>query len=400
MNLSNIWSTRHTLESNIWKYTLFLITNKRIFVAIFSAYYMTVPDATTQTVGFILFCGMVAGFLFEIPSGYLSDKMGHKKALVFSRVLMLCSTFSLLIADTVWLMILGSVFLSISFSFLSGTGTAFMHETLRELGKEDDYSKIMGKVSSIGFAVPIPLMVLTPFLVSIDFKTPFLVALVLDFIGLLVAMSFVKPTVTQEQIDEINTTNFKQVISEGYKLSYFQYALFSAIVGAFLFSTSNYRPVYQMALDIPVIYYGVFVGIGRALVSLLLAYSGKIKTYFNIYSFCRFKLIIYTCLFLVLALISNPVVIVITFIVLNGLQWGLVEVGKGFSLKIIRNSKFKATLISTKSQIQQMIIAIVSLSLGAVIAQSSYQQGFMYLTIAFLMLLIPIYAYMIKSKKF
>jgi len=153
----------NSLESNIWKYTLMLIANKRVFVAIFSAYYLTVPDSTVKTVGIILFFGTISGFLFEIPSGYLSDKMGHKKAIVLSRLLIFFSTLTLLVANTTWLMILGSVLLSISHSFLSGTGTAFMHETLRGLNREKEYSKVMGKVSAIGFAVPIPLMVLTPF---------------------------------------------------------------------------------------------------------------------------------------------------------------------------------------------------------------------------------------------
>jgi MFS family permease len=377
-----------------------LIANKRVFVAIFSAYYLTVPDSTVKTVGIILFFGTISGFLFEIPSGYLSDKMGHKKAIVLSRLLIFFSTLTLLVANTTWLMILGSVLLSISHSFLSGTGTAFMHETLRGLNREKEYSKVMGKVSAIGFAVPIPLMVLTPFLVSIDFKTPFLIALMLDFISLMVAITFVKPPVSQEQVDEINTTNFKQVIKEGYGLSYFQYGIFSAIIGGFLFSTSNFRPVYQLALEIPVIYYGVFVGIGRALVSLMLAYSGRIKDRFNIYTFCRFKLILYASFLIILSITANPIVVVVIFIVLNGFQWGLMEVERGFTMEIIKNSNFKATLMSATAQIHQIVTALVSLSLGYVIAQSSYQIGFLYLAVAYIIILLPIYLYMRKANKF
>jgi len=66
------------LQGNIWKYTLLLIANKRIFVAILGAYYLTIPDVNAAGIGIILLAGSLAGFVFEIPSGYVSDKIGHK----------------------------------------------------------------------------------------------------------------------------------------------------------------------------------------------------------------------------------------------------------------------------------------------------------------------------------
>src|SRR3989344_1044823 len=95
-----------SLKGNIWKYAVLLIANKRIFVAILGAYYLTIPGVTPQGIGIILLAGSLAGFLFEIPSGYVSDKMGHKAALVISRVFMLLSTIFWLAANNIWLLIL------------------------------------------------------------------------------------------------------------------------------------------------------------------------------------------------------------------------------------------------------------------------------------------------------
>ncbi|MCA9359461.1 hypothetical protein KC850_00285, partial [Candidatus Kaiserbacteria bacterium] len=72
------------LRSNIWKYTVMGVVNKRIFAAIISVYYLTIPDVTVQTVGLILLVGNVVSFFLEIPSGYISDKLGHKQTLVMS----------------------------------------------------------------------------------------------------------------------------------------------------------------------------------------------------------------------------------------------------------------------------------------------------------------------------
>ncbi|MEK7547167.1 MAG: MFS transporter [Patescibacteria group bacterium] len=387
------------LQANVWKYTLLLISNKRVFVAILGAYYLTIPGVTPQWIGTILLAGSLAGFLFEIPSGYVSDKIGHKKALVISRALMLISTILFLVADKIIFLVLASIFMSVSNAFHSGTGSAFMHETLRGLNREKDYSRIMGKVSSIGFAVPIILMVLIPFLVSISYKIPFVISLVIDLIGLFTAISLVKPSVPQENIEEINATDFRQVMREGYHLKFFRFAVFSGIIGGMLIGVSAFRAPYQLIMEIPVIWFGVFFGIGRALASLMLAYSGKIKELTNnIYHFYKLQLVLYSILILILGTVSVPWVVVIVFIVVNAFQWGLSQADTGYLLEIIRTSKFKATLLSVCSQIDKAFMAISGFGLGFAIERLSYSLGFLYLGIAFVALLLPLYLYIIKNK--
>ncbi|MDD3284343.1 MAG: MFS transporter [Patescibacteria group bacterium] len=390
---------KKNLQNNIWKYTLLLIVNKRIFVAVLGAYYLTIPDVTPKIIGTILLAGSLSGFIFEIPSGYMSDKIGHKLTLVVSRILMLMSTIFFLVANNIILLILGAIFLSASAAFQSGTGSAFMHETLQGLKREHDYTKVMGKISSIGFAVPIIFMVLIPFLISISYKTPFLIAIIFDVIGLLIAISLVVPPVLQEHIEEIGTTNFKQILQEGYRLNFFSIALFSGIISGTLFSINGFRSPYQAFLEIPIIWYGVFFGIGRIFASLMLAYGGKIKKYITLPSFYRFQLIIYTLLILVLGTISNWWVVVIVFITINAFQWGLSKVDEGYQLDIIKSSKFKATLLSTGPQISQIVSAISSFSIGFMIERISYQYGFLYSGIIFIAILFPLYLYIVRKYK-
>src|SRR3989338_1429873 len=385
------------LQNNIWKYALLLIANKRIFVAILGAYYLTIPDVTPKIIGTILLAGSLSGFIFEIPSGYMSDKIGHKLTLVISRVLMLMSTVFFLVANNIPFLILGAIFLSASAAFQSGTGSAFMHETLQGLRREHDYARVMGKISSIGFAVPIVFMVLVPFLVSVSYKMPFLIALVVDIIGLLSAISLTVPPIPQEHIEEIGATNFKRVLQEGYRLNYFGIALFSGIISGTLFSVGGFRAPYQTFLEIPVIWYGVFFGIGRALASLMLAYSGKIKKFITLTSFYKFQLTVYTLLFFVLGIIATWWVVVTAFIVINAFQWGLSKIDEGYQLNIIKSSKFKATLLSTGSQIDLAVAAVSSFGVGFLIDRVSYQYGFLYSGIIFLAILSPLYLYIVRK---
>jgi len=384
------------LQSNIWKYAVLLVANKRIFVAILGAYYLTIPGVTPKIIGTILLMGNLSGFLFEIPSGYVSDKIGHKQALIISRIAMLISTTFFLFANNIILLILGSIFLSAGFAFMSGTGSAFMHETLRGLKRENEYTKIMGKLASIGFAIPILLMVTVPFLVGISYKAPFAIALVIDVVGFLMAISLVVPDVSQEHVEEVGTTNFKQVLQEGYRLNFFSLALFSGIISGILFAVGGFRAPYQSFLEIPVIWYGVFFGMGRALASLMLAYSGKIRKIFTIPSFYGTQLVIFTFFIFVLGLISTWWIVVLAFLIINAFSWGLSKIDEGYQLEVIKSSKFKATLLSAGSQIEQVFAAIAGFGGGFVIEKVSYQHGFLYLGIIFFVTLLPIYLYIVS----
>lgn len=387
------------LKSNIWKYALFLIANKRIFVAVLGAYYLTIPGVTPEGIGVILLVASLAGFIFEIPSGYVSDKIGHKTALVLSRFFMLASTLFFLFASNINFLILGGVLMSMAHAFHSGTGSAFMHETLRGLKREGEYAKVMGKISSLGFAVPIVLMVLTPFLVSISFRAPFLAALVVDLVGIIAATLLIVPPVAQEEIDEIKLTKFRQVVREGHRLNFFVFALFSGIVSGALFSIGGFRAAYQLFLEVPVIWYGVLFGAGRVFASLMLAYSGKIREKTSLFSFYRFQLILYTVFILALGFVSTWQIIVLLFIIINAFQWGLSRADNSYLIDIIRTSKFKATLLSIHSQINQVIAAIASFGVGFAIERFSYQQGFLYLGITFVAVLLPLYLYIINKHK-
>lgn len=369
------------LSSNIWKYTIASVANKRIFVAILGAYYLTIDGVTPQVIGTIALCGSIASFLFEIPSGYISDKVGHKQALIISRIAMLLSSICFFLAEhTVWL-ILATVIMGAGAAFNSGTGSAFMHETLKGLNRENEYSTIMGRISSIGFAVPIFLTVSVPFLVSISYKIPFLLMGIIDIIGLIAVLNLVTPPVTPEHIEEVQASNLKQVIQEGYRLSYFTIAVFSGIISATLLSVSVFRAAYQVQLGVPVIWFGILVGIGRGLASLMLSFGQRFEKYFTLTSFFRFQYVLQVLLIIGVGFFENTNVILGLFILISSFHWGLSKIDEGYQLQVIKTSKFKATLLSVGAQIESTMTAGIGFLLGWTIQKTSYASGFLYLGI-------------------
>lgn len=386
------------IEGNIWKQAVILVANKRAFVAILGAYYLTIPSITTQWIGTILFLSQIVGFLLEIPSGYMADKIGHRRGLILSKILTVLSTACYLFADNIGLLVVAGMLMSAGNAFYSGTGSAFLHETLRALDRTREYRGIMGRIGSIGFGVPIIISITVPFLVGISWKLPFLVALCIDLIGVVAAWSLVTPPVTQEHIDEVNATNFLQVLRAGHRLHYFRYALFSGVLGGTIMGIGGFRAVYWDVLGIPVIWYGVLFGIGRALASVLLwktewiqsKIGGKPSVYV-------WKLGLFLSLYIVLGLIDIPWVVALAFILINGFQWGLNQVG--YSIEAIAKSKFKATLLSVKAQVNALVFGGTAFVFGWLVMYFSYRESFLIFSGALLVVLIPMLALIFSDAK-
>ena len=70
------------LRSNIWKFFLVMLTNRRNYLPVLALYFLTLPNTAANQIGLYVGIGWLAGFFLEIPSGYLSDIFGHKKALI------------------------------------------------------------------------------------------------------------------------------------------------------------------------------------------------------------------------------------------------------------------------------------------------------------------------------
>jgi len=384
------------LQSNIWKYTVLLVANKRVFAAIIGAYYLTIPGVTPFWIGIFLLAGNGASFIFDVPSSYLADKIGHKEALVLSRGIMLLSTVSFLFASNIWWLIVASVLLSIGFAFLSGVGSAFMHETLRALDRETDYRTVMGKVSSIGFFIPAVLAIVVPFTIDVSYQVPFLIGLVFDIVGLAVALMLVRPPI-HVRAAGTEDPNYMEVVRQGFALRYFRIAVFSSVVSAFLFSTDTFRAPYQLFLGVPVIWFGIFFGTGRMLAALLLANSGKLHRMIgDLHAFQRMQIIIYGALLLILGLVTNPLVVVAVFIFDNALKYGLSQVSNGYKLDILRDHKFKATLLSTGHQLENILVMGTVVLIGASIERIGYQPTFLAVAIAFILILVPLHLWIAR----
>ena len=91
---------------------------------------------------------MLSSAVFEVPTGVLSDLLGRTKTILLGSIAGLCGVICYAIGGSFWMLALGSVFEGFAFALYSGNNEAFLHDTLKQEGREEDFAHILGRTSS------------------------------------------------------------------------------------------------------------------------------------------------------------------------------------------------------------------------------------------------------------
>ncbi|KAF5060725.1 Major Facilitator Superfamily protein [anaerobic digester metagenome] len=92
----------------------------------------------------------LASVVMEYPSGYVSDRLGYRFALITACVFGLLGWGWYLAAETFWGVLLAELLLGVSYAFISGSDTALLFESLRAADRVDLYARCDGRM--VGWA--------------------------------------------------------------------------------------------------------------------------------------------------------------------------------------------------------------------------------------------------------
>lgn len=143
---------------------------------------------------------MLAGALFEVPTGVLSDRIGRKRTVIAGSAASTVSVACYALAGHVMgaaygVLLLGAAFEGMARAFYSGNNAALLHDTLAETGQQSEYQEHLGKTSSMfQFALAIS-AVIGSVIASVSYPMVMWLSVIPQVIGLLVATQFVEPRV-------------------------------------------------------------------------------------------------------------------------------------------------------------------------------------------------------------
>lgn len=149
----------------------------------------------------------IAVIVLEIPSGYLADIWGRKRTIILGAILGIIGFGIYSISYSFLGFLIAELVLGIAQSFVSGSDSALLYDSLKTYDKQNEYIKYEGRVLSIGNFAETLAAIVGGFLAEISLRTTFYAQTAIALIALPAAIALIEPP-KHEQI----TAGFKHIL--------------------------------------------------------------------------------------------------------------------------------------------------------------------------------------------
>lgn len=155
--------------------------------------------AEIGTIGAIQGVIVVTG---ELPTGYVSDRIGRRNSMVLAQVLYTLSTIGMILGEGFLAFTFAFALLSFGTTFVSGSEQAWLYETLAENLDEDTYTHVKGRGAAVGQWVMAATMIAGSFLYVVGPVYPFVAVLVMRVLTGAVVLTLPKNKLYTDESDE------------------------------------------------------------------------------------------------------------------------------------------------------------------------------------------------------
>ncbi len=293
------------LQGNLRRFIIFrLFYSARFYYPVFTVLFLDY-GLTLEQFAILNIVWALTIVLAEVPSGALADIVGRKRLVVFAAVMMVVEMALIVFAPIgaspllFWLFLANRICSGLSEAAASGADEALAYDSLKALGREDDWSRILQRttqVVSVGFFMT---MILGAFaydpnmvnglLAAIDphwqlsnnlvIRLPVILTLITSFIVLATALGFHDIDVEEDETSGSQQLTgkslldpFRKIVVAGKWTINHRFVLFVILAALALDSVGRQFAVlaseYYRVIDIPVSWYG-FIGAGMALVGMV-----------------------------------------------------------------------------------------------------------------------------------
>lgn len=351
------------LESNIKKYYFYnFFKTFSFWLPIFVLYFL---DAGLTYAQLFSLSAVTAAFniLFEIPSGVFADYFGRKKSLVISAVLKVICMFFYFFGDNFYVFATGSAIFGMSLAFESGTNSAFIYDTLKDLKREKEFKKIEGRAvgySMLGIALG---GLMGGFLAEISFKLPLLITAIAFAGAIWVSLLFVEPKKHKKSDDKAYFKHLKDAAIFSYKHPRVKWLIiFSGLMVSLLLIGHRFLQPYMRMVNIDIKFFGIIYFVWLIFSTIGARYAHKIES--KLGEFLSL-LIIPVFAGIYFLFIGNLVIIYgVVIVILGQFVWG-------FSRPVIRDyinkhveSHHRATVLSLHGFFGSLMVIILAPLLG------------------------------------
>ncbi len=366
------------LESNIPKLYILVVLRWLLFIIpiIVLFFYNNGLSQTEVMVLQALFS--LAIVVFEIPSGYFSDVMGRKRTLVIGSIISTVGFGIYSISYGFWGFLAAELVLGLGASFISGTDSAMIYDSLIESGREGEYAKIEGRRTSAANFSETAASIIGGLLATISLRFPFYVETVVMALTIPLSSSLVEPE--RHKFD--NTLgSFRGILSivkfaiHGHpQLKWL--IVYSSVIGASTLTMVWFIQPYLDAVGLPIAYMGIVwaalnfsVGVFSMLAYRIEGSLGRSRTLLML---LPLSVIAYIATGLTQSLWVIAVLFIFYFV--RGIHGPML---KDYVNRLITSDK-RATVLSVKSMMGRLFFSIIGPFVGWAKDVYSFQEAFFY----------------------
>jgi len=372
------------------------IFERRPYLPIITIYATMVSGVTLTQIGIIASITALVSLIVEVPSGYLSDKFGHKRALMFGSFLMIVSAFSYVIWQNFFGACMGMVIFWTGAAFHSGTLQAFVHETLRELGRDDDFAVVAARERRWAMAGNIIFVATVPLTYQISPILPFIIGAFIHAIAFVLYAFMITPKKIHQKIQENVTDGFFAlifIIKERKEIILF---LFLGIVSSMHNKLPQFREIYFQEIGVPIWFFGFILSI-TGIVTIFFTYGVPRVKKIEPRIFYGIDFLIACLLGISIGFISQPILGVSILIIFAAYRRVRAIVVHTHLLDDCPTQKLKATYLSVYAFFSALAGIFIPLVLGYAIGYAGVQKGYLVFGIILFIVLIPMYFVVYKN---
>lgn len=223
--------------------------------------------------------GIVA---MEIPSGWMADMWGRRKTLIAGSILGAAGFAVYSLSESFAWFVVAEVILGVGYSFVSGADSALLYDSLLENGREKEYVKQEGRITSAGNFAEALAGIAGGLLAAVTLRTPFYFQFLVAAMAIPAAWRLREPAMHQMHIHlrpmdflreaKNNLTGNRDLLAA---------VLFSSVTGTATLTFAWFVQPYFQEIALPVEWFGVMWALLNMSVAVSSVFAWKVEQRFS-----------------------------------------------------------------------------------------------------------------------
>jgi MFS family permease len=380
------------MEKNVSKFYWYRLTKFGLFhIAVLVIFYQQRGLSFSQIM-ILQSAYYFAKVISEVPTGAWADRVGRKKSLVIGSFFHSSAYLLIFLSHSFILFNAGEIIAGVAMSFASGADSALAYDSLKYLGRENEYKRIEGNATSMRYLAYAVFAPIGSLLATLNLALPYLVSSIVVFLSGLIALTMTEPPRAKKSVQSsefkvqrktyYEIKNSFQLMFEDKRRLWFV-LFFSLIFLATRLGFWTYQPYMEL------------VGLPLSLFGLVFAALYLFSAFWSKYAdFLERKARENLTLFLMPVLVIVPMILLSRFVFLWSLSFFLIlQVTFGSHEPILKNhlnricpSEVRATMLSVQNMVGNLVFAVFAPFLGSFVDRLGLQNALLIFALAVIIL--------------